>query len=157
MTEILAGPGAGEGDNVRSQFRSPRAWGAALAGAIVLESVLGILAADRSDASVGILLDAHLAGGAALATAATVAIFATWADASRWARAATALALGAILSTASVGIVFLRSASQSGAPVDRALALVALLGSVLMIATGGPPAAREVGSRTGPQPPIEPP
>lgn len=157
MTGILARPGAGDGNNDRSRFRSPRAWGAALAGAIVFESVLGILAADRGDPNVGILLDAHLAGGAALATAATVAMIATWADASRWARAATGLALGAILSTASVGLVFLRSASQSGASIDRALALVALLGSVLMIATGGGPAARERGSPTVPLPPIEPP
>lgn len=155
MTGVESGPTPGKIHGERSRFRSPRAWGATLAGAIVLESVLGILAADRSDPNLGLLLDAHLAGGAALAAAAASAAFASWPAASPWARAGTAVALGAILSTASVGLVFLRSASPSGAPVDRALALVALLGSLLMVATGGRRVTRDRGPPPGSSPPAE--
>ncbi|HEV2428416.1 MAG TPA: hypothetical protein VGV64_01015 [Thermoplasmata archaeon] len=111
---------------------------------VFTESVLGILAAGPLGPLMSAVLVAHLGLGAGVAGAAGWAMRVAFRGSDRKSRFASALTFVAIASTATVGAIFLALGNSSGGALDRGLALVALAGSVLMIAWGSGGEVRRV-------------
>lgn len=127
-----------------STLGSVRRWGVVLLALVFSESVLGILAAGPLGPLMSAVLIAHLALGAGVTSLAGWATRVAFRGSYLKAKFASALTFVAIASTASVGAIFLALGNSSGGDLDRALALVALAGTVLMIAWGSGGNSRRV-------------
>lgn len=114
---------------------SIRRLGAVLFVAVLAAGALGVASAGQTASSPTALLFAHVAVGGAV-VALTICALAVARHHSGRGVIATTFTAGAVFSTAVTGAIFLVTGFSNGLDIDRALALVSLGGTVLMMLLG---------------------
>ena len=106
--------------------------------AVLSEGILGVASAGQSTSNVTPLLIGHVAFGTVVVALAGWALTVALRQRGRPGVLTTAFTALAVAFTATTGAVFLITGFPNGAAVDRGLALLSLLGTVLMMVWGSP-------------------